>query len=118
MKGIYVALKFMTLTLTLSACGYPTGPLEFSERVVGAQSKEASTELLERVQKDLLAPRCSGCHGWAGSLETLLSRITPGEPTLSNVYLRIEDGSMPPFGASFTNEELERVAAAIRALKE
>lgn len=107
----------LALCALFVGCGPATGPLQFTERVIGAQA-QGSTDLLKVVQEELLESRCAGCHGWASDIEGLLSRITPGSPTESSLYLRLEDGSMPLFGASFTEEELERVAQAIKALKE
>lgn len=109
---------FALTIIAMNSCGPSTGPLQFRERVVAAQVPQVSTTLLEKVQKELLEPRCSSCHGWISDLQGLLKRITPGDEMQSGLYLRMEDGSMPLFGTSLNEEELQRVAEAIRALKE
>ena len=114
---IILLLTFVTLFV---GCGPATGPLQFTERVIGAQAQESETnkEKLIAVQKELLESRCASCHGWVSDLEGLLKRITPGKPLESSLYLRVENGSVPLFGASFNEEELELVAQAIEAIKE
>lgn len=56
------------------------------------------------------------CHYWVKDPNQLDLRINPGRPLESSLYLRVEDGSMPPFGGGLNEGELEKVYEAIRAL--
>lgn len=109
------------LVLLLNSCGVEKGPLKYSvvERESSQEAVIASNPLLlQSALKELLIPRCQMCHPWFRSEVKLNQRINPGKPLASSLYLRIEDGTMPPYGASFTNEELLRVYEAIEALSE
>lgn len=106
--------------LAVSSCGVEKGPLQY--QVVQKESQEevivtANPLLLQSALKELLIPRCQMCHPWFRDENKINQRILAGEPLKSALYLRIEDGTMPPYGASFTNEELTRVFEAIEALK-
>ncbi len=129
---------FIVALLLLGACGIEKGPLvyEFKEETIDRTDRvepdpnpDADTDtpvkpdaprpnpaLLKSALEELLKPRCAFCHGWMNDDVALNERITPGRPLESSLYLRIEDGSMPPFGESFTEEELARISEAIKAL--
>lgn len=73
--------------------------------------------LVEQVKTEILIPNCQLCHGWVSEDEAIFSRIVPGKPEQSRLYLLVENGSMPPFGA-LPEAEVELIKEMIIALGE
>ena len=71
----------------------------------------------KKLNEDVLKPQgCIFCHDWVANERQLLTKIVPGEPFMSSLYLRIEDGSMPLGGPPADKEDLEKVEKYIRQL--
>lgn len=54
--------------------------------------------------KEILDSRCSACHDWTGSWETITAsgRVVPGSPEKSTLYLKISTDEMPAEGDKLT----------------
>jgi len=67
--------------------------------------------------KELLAARCSGCHGWTQSYErtAIPGRVTPGKPDESRLFVKVATGAMPPLGRRLGREEVGLIRAWIAA---
>ena len=61
------------------------------------------------LRKEFLDNKCMGCHGWIGNEEMAKRRIDAGMPERSILYIKIDNGSMPPFGTKVTEEELAKL---------
>ncbi len=61
----------------------------------------------------ILKPMCLRCHAWAGDEGQVQSRIVPGNPDASSLYVRMANGSMPQGGPAATSAQLDVVAAYI-----
>ncbi|HYW85017.1 MAG TPA: hypothetical protein VFB30_17280, partial [Spirochaetia bacterium] len=57
--------------------------------------------------REILDSRCSACHDWTGSWETITAggRVVPGSPEKSLLYLRISTDEMPAEGDKLTPEQ-------------
>ena len=57
--------------------------------------------------REILDSRCSTCHDWTGSWETITAggRVVPGSPEKSILYLRISRDEMPAEGDKLTPEQ-------------
>jgi hypothetical protein len=69
------------------------------------------------VVKTILADRCSGCHDWARSPETLSDAgiIVPGNAEGSKMYQMIAEDAMPMTGSKLTADQKEIIRAWIAA---
>ena len=72
----------------------------------------------KKLNETVLKPQgCIFCHkDWTASEMQLLTKVVPGEPFSSSLYLRMEDGTMPLGGPPVGKEDLELVEAYIRQL--
>jgi len=57
--------------------------------------------------REILDSRCSACHDWTGSWETITAggRVVPGSPEKSLLYLRISTDEMPAEGDKLTPDQ-------------
>jgi hypothetical protein len=57
--------------------------------------------------KEILDSKCSACHDWTGSWETITAggRVVPGAPEKSILYLKISTDEMPAEGGKLTPEQ-------------
>ncbi len=62
----------------------------------------------------ILKPMCVTCHAWADNEAQVRSRIVPGNPQASDLYILMENGSMPDGGPALTSAQLAVVAAYIK----
>src|SRR5271169_4506711 len=84
------------------------GILVFSQAAFGEAA--AQTPLANKgfaTIKEILDSRCSACHDWTGSWETITAggRVVPGSPEKSILYLRISTDEMPAEGDKLTPEQ-------------
>jgi hypothetical protein len=89
------------LTLIVLAAVFPS--TLFSE---AAGSATATNKGFVTI-KEILENRCSACHDWTGSWESITGggRIVPGSPEKSALYQKIADDSMPAEGDKLTPDQ-------------
>lgn len=114
-------LILMMTTLMISSCApAKPGKLEFNEDPLA--SRNANRDLpsgvtFKQINDSILSPlSCTQCHGDMKTAAGLNNYIKAGEPFSSKLYLRMEDQTMPPFGAKADKEQLELLEAYIREL--
>jgi hypothetical protein len=73
------------------------------------------TVSLTQLQNDILV-KCIDCHRWARTEAGIMSRVVPGDPDNSRLYLRTKDGSMPEGGPELSTRELEMIRVFITNL--
>lgn len=105
----------LTIIATLVSCKEigSTESERFSEfRRVAPTEKVSFSQL----QENILVPfGCVRCHAsWTATEDGLRSKFIPGEPFSSKLYLKVEDGSMPPGGPQIDSGRLELLEVYIR----
>ncbi len=70
----------------------------------------------EFLKKEILTPHCIKCHDRMGTEAGLAWWLVPGVVEESELFLAMEDGSMPP-GRAATTRELEIVRRYVEQLK-
>ncbi len=81
---------------------------ESTQNLQSTQLPEENIVSFEQLKKQVLEPLSSTmCHGAMRQEAGLLKYLEEGEPFSSKVYLRMEDGTMPPRGNTATKEQLE-----------
>ncbi len=71
----------------------------------------------QMISDEILTPRCLGCHSWANSEDETRNLFSAGEPENSPLYIRVADGSMPPFGGPLSDEEIAKIKQYILDFK-
>lgn len=106
--------------LLLAACG--GGPLVTKEKESAAAPESEKPSLFARIQKEILAPKCSGCHGAGKRIDlsnyaTVMSGgwVVPFEPEKSVFYLCVHSGEMPKKNPQLSAAEVELIEQWIRA---
>lgn len=73
-----------------------------------ASAADADKQVLAAKARDILKTHCYRCHGQDGSVEGAMNyvadlaklvarkKVVPGDPDGSRLFLRVEDGTMPP----------------------
>lgn len=51
--------------------------------------------------------QCMRCHDWVSDEQQVRSRITPGSPETSLIYIMVESGRMPRGGPVLSLEQLD-----------
>jgi mono/diheme cytochrome c family protein len=70
------------------------------------------------INKDILVPKCLGCHKKMGDETLLISKwVTPGDPENSKMYKSVVNGSMPKKAERLSDKEIAAIASYIKSLK-
>lgn len=109
----------LSLHLLLISCApQKAGDLVYNEDPLSARgaTRDLPTNIsFKDLESKVLNPLgCLNCHGAMKSESGFKKYIKASEPFDSKAYLRMEDGSMPPFGTKASKEQLELVEAYIR----
>jgi len=66
------------------------------------------------LKADVLTTRCASCHGSSGGFSTqtyssIITRVTPGNPSASLLYTRVANDSMPASGGPLTAAQKQKI---------
>jgi hypothetical protein len=114
-------MKILLLVLLCSCLHQPkNGGLEFN--LSGAPNIQISPSNGEvtfvSLKEKIFEPRCVKCHKWILDEIEVQSRLKPGSPETSDLFLQVESGDMPPKGDDLTTEQLEMLRQYINSLPE
>ncbi len=122
-----ILVSLFSIFLFMSCTNESPSDLEFS-REDQANSRSTDENKSEMGPKEAIVFKtlydrvlepygCIHCHYWAHD-EKLLKKVTilPGEPFSSELYLKVENGSMPREGSSLSKDDLEIVEQYIEQL--
>lgn len=104
----------MVLQSCLEAGSDEASVFQIRQPVQAAPDEVVTFEMLKSAIFD---NQCLVCHAWAGNEQAVRTRIVPGQPERSRVYLRVEDGSMPIGGPELTLEQLDLLRRYIMELQ-
>lgn len=119
-------MKNKLLILIISQCLFSCAPqkagdLEFNDEPQASRTPSSNLPTnvtFKQLQSQIINPLgCVNCHGDMKSASGFHKYLKPGEPFDSKTYLRLENGTMPPFGDNANKEQLELLEAYIRELK-
>jgi hypothetical protein len=80
-------------------------------------NKELGQEVtFAMLQKAIFDNQCLICHDWVNDEQQVRSRITPGSPETSLIYVMVESGRMPRRGTPLTLEQLDLLRRYIMEL--
>lgn len=109
-------ILLFVLLLSLVSCGKNLGSNEEgSFKLLNFSQGKISFSLL---QSSVLAPQCLRCHAWMADEEEVLSRVVPGSPQTSPLFLLVQSGAMPVGGPELSDQEKEAISQFIIGLSE
>lgn len=118
-------MKFLIVLFFIS-CGKNTltekTGLEFEpsprlpSRSIDAPTPRTPRVTFNQLKEAFLERNCIGCHADMGSEESFLTRLEAGSPEKSLVYIKIDNGSMPPFGMPNREQNLKLLSTYILEL--
>jgi hypothetical protein len=111
-------LALLFLTFSLQSC-LEAGSDEASAFQIREPVQINPTEpvTFAMLQSAIFDNQCMACHAWSVNEAAVRTRIVPGQPESSRVYLRVEDGSMPMGGPELTLEQLDLLRRYIMELE-
>lgn len=114
MRLILLLFLLFSLQSCLEAGSDEASVFQIRQPVQIQPSQEVTFAML---QSAIFDNQCKACHAWSTNEAAVRSRIVPGNPQASRVYLRVEDGSMPLGGPELTLEQLDLLRRYILELE-
>jgi hypothetical protein len=101
MRELNMKIRITTLFFALTALACV--PSAFAAEAVSALSENKGFATI----KEILDARCSACHDWTGSYDSIIAagRVVPGKPESSRLYQKIASDEMPADGDKLTPDQ-------------